>query len=119
MAYHQVEFRDLYAGIDAKVSARNGALSYTLNFAPGASPTWVTAGFTGAGKPALSTAGELKPGMNSSGWTVLAPVAYQEIDGKRLEIPANFTLDENGHVGLEVASYDRSKLLTMTLVIKG
>jgi hypothetical protein len=118
-AYQQVEFRNIYAGIDAKVSAKDGVLSYMLHFAPGSSPAWVAAAFTGAGKPGLATGGELKFGTDRSGWTVLAPVAYQESNGNKLEVPVNFTLDENGRAGLAVASFDRSKPLTVGIVIKG
>lgn len=113
--YVRVEYRHIYPGIDMVVYGKQWRLHLDFILAPDTDPQRITLAFEGAGKPSTDVEGNLN--LLAGEWQIKQnkPFFYQQINGKRLEIPGHYVLKENGHIGLQAASFDRSKPLIIAL----
>lgn len=118
-----LRYAEIAAGVDMVFHGRDGRLEYDLEVQPGADFSSVTLGADGPMRFALQPDGsvELRGANGSSCGTgamhLLAPVAYQEIDGRRQEVAAAFTIDERGRLGFDVPQYDHRRALTIDPVV--
>ena len=62
--------------------------------------------FGGTERVSIDDKGSLVVATPFGDWIDGAPVAFQEIDGKRIPVPSHYTLDAEGVVGFWVGSYD-------------
>ena len=108
--YARARYPNVYPGIDAVFYEKNGHLEYDLVVAPGADPDRVRLSFPGAESVKLDSTGGLVIGIAGGEVRQARPVAYQMIDGKRVEAESNFTL-ENRLVKFAVGRYDRRAAL--------
>jgi hypothetical protein len=113
--YARVEYRQIYPGIDMVVYGKSWRLNLDFVLAPDTDPQRITLAFEGAGKFSTDAAGNLN--LFTGDWQIkqIKPIFYQQINGQRLEIPGYYVLKENGHIGLQAASFDRSKPLIIAL----
>ena len=113
--YGRVEYRHIYPGIDMVVYGKQWRLHLDFILAPDTDPQRITLAFEGTGKPSTDVEGNLN--LLTGEWQIkqIKPFFYQQINGKRLEIPGHYVLKENGHIGLQAASFDRSKPLIIAL----
>jgi N-acetylneuraminic acid mutarotase len=125
--YAGIGYHDLYAGIDLNYSGTGGDLKGTYTVAAGADPSqirWRYDGAKGTTKAqsvatTLDTAGNLQIELNSalntphSTLTEHAPLAWQEIDGKRVAVSVSYRLNADGTIGFELGAYDHAKPLTI------
>jgi hypothetical protein len=111
--YGRVVDQGVYQGIDLAFHGAQGELEYDFIVAPGADPRTIRLAFDGAASQTLDTTGALV--LHSPGGDVVEkePVAYQEIGGGRVAMPARFVLRDDGTVGFAVGQYDK----TVPLVI--
>lgn len=119
----RLRYEQISPGVDVLFHGQDGRLEYDVEVAPGAQFSSVafepSAGMSFAVQPDGSA--ELKVGAGShcgaAGIQLLAPVAYQEIEGRRQEIRAAFRVDERGRLGFVVPQYDHSRVLTIDPVV--
>lgn len=107
-AYSGLTYHGLYPGIDLSYSGTEGQLKGTYNIAPGADVSTIHWHYNSSATVAVDQAnGDLKVFVNDE--VVLreqAPVAWQEIDGRRVPVSAAYALASNGRVGFTVGAYN-------------
>jgi hypothetical protein len=91
--YAKVEYEAVYPGVDLVYHGTQGSLEYDFVVAPGADPKQIRLSFAGAEKTELAPSGNLVLHTPTGALTQHKPVAYQVIDGRRVEVPATFALD--------------------------
>ncbi|MGA7733178.1 MAG: SBBP repeat-containing protein, partial [Chloroflexia bacterium] len=110
--FSQITYRDLYNGIDLTYSGEQGRLKGTYTVAPGANPLTIAWRYEGTSAPATDEQGNLIITLNSvlssqsSVLTEAAPVAWQEIEGERVNVPVGYTIRTDGSVSFNIGAYD-------------
>jgi hypothetical protein len=114
-AFAGISYQELYPGIDLHYTVYDGSLKSTFNIAPGADPAHVRWQYKGASAIAIDeTSGDLFVSLPDQTRLVeQAPVAWQEIDGRRVSVPVAFELAAGRSIGFVLGSYD----LSLPLVI--
>lgn len=112
--YAALVYRELYPGVDLRYDGRDGALKGTYTVAPGADPARIRWRYEGAEALALDAAtGDLRVSVPGGQDLVeRAPVAWQELGGRRVPVAARFTL-EAGEAGFALGAYDRAHPLVI------
>jgi hypothetical protein len=115
--YGEVEYQNVYRGINLIYYGNQRQLEYDFVVAPGASPGSIQLAFTGAAGTTLDSSGDLV--LHTSGGDVIehAPVIYQDSSGVRQAVSGHYVLEPNGQVGFEVGSYDPAKPLVIDPVL--
>lgn len=115
--YAQVQYDEIYTGIDLLYYGNQGQLEYDFEVAPGADPGTIQLRFTGADHIALNQQGDLLLQIRDEQLTVQKPVLYQSINGERQEISGSFVVHENGTVKFDVGGYDQNQPLIIDPVL--
>jgi len=114
--YGRVVYHDLYPGIDLAYDGTQGQVEDTYTIAPGADPGAISLGVTGA--TAVRLDGDRLVLDTAQGPVIeQAPVAYQDIDGQRQDVPARYTLDSADHAGFALGAYDHTLPVTIDPVL--
>ena len=113
--YARVRYSQVYPGIDLVYYGHQGQLEYDFEVAPGADPRRIELSFAGSRRPQLDS-GDLKIATDAGAVRLQAPHVYQEIAGRRHDVPARFTLAGN-QVRFELEDYDRSRKLIIDPVL--
>jgi hypothetical protein len=111
-SHGRVRYESVYPGIDLVYYGTQGKLEYDFVVAPGADASRIGVVFSGA-KPAITAAGELSVSADDVQLAYHLPVAYQEIEGRRVTVEARYVVAESGSVHFALGNYDR----TLPLVI--
>jgi len=109
----QVRFDDVYPATDLVYHGTGGELEYDFVLAPGADPTVPEMLFTGIDSLRIDEQGDLLLATPAGELRQSRPVAFQEIDGRRVDVPAEFERREGGAVGFRVDAYDDALPLTI------
>jgi photosystem II stability/assembly factor-like uncharacterized protein len=112
-AYHDVIYRGVWSGVDARIRSEAGALKYEFVVQPGASPSAVRLRYAGADEVTLDSAGSLVIQTPVGPVTEPAPVTYQIVRGHRVVVPSQFAIAGDGEVRFEVERYDTSRPLVI------
>src|SRR5262249_23368291 len=83
--YSTVVYRDLWPGIDLVYGDGGNRLKYAFHVKPGADPAQIRFAYRGATAVVLDR-GRLEVSTPLGGFTDDRPYAYQEVDGRRVEI---------------------------------
>lgn len=103
-AYAEVQWKALYPGIQARMYSNAEGLKYDFMLEAGANPALIKMHYEGVEKVTLKKA-ELHL-LTSVGTLVeKAPLAWQEIDGKKVDVPCTFNLKDNV-VGFSLGKYN-------------
>jgi hypothetical protein len=112
--YSRLAYRDLWPGIDLVYSGAADRLKYELIVRPGADPSRARFTYTGATDVSLGKDGRLEITTPLGSFRDDAPDAFQEKDGKRMDVPAAFVVEEGGGegrswtYGFDLGEYDPS-----------
>lgn len=104
--YGRIQYSSVYPGIDLIYYGNQQQLEYDLVVAPKADPKKIKLKFGGTHKLTVTPEGELKLGDPSNGMTFLKPFAYQDIDGKRHPVEAEYLLAANNQASFKLGKYD-------------
>src|SRR4029078_5271368 len=98
--YSGINYDGLYTGVTLKYEGAQGLLKGTYMVATGADPDQIRWQYTGAARPRLDASGNLLVGGQDSSalLTEQAPVAWQEISGKKTAVDARYLLAPDGSV---------------------
>jgi hypothetical protein len=115
--YGQVEYKDIYEGIDLLYHGNQQQLEYDFQVAPGADASAIRLAFHGVRAVTIDAQGNLV--LHTPGGDVVeqAPVLYQEIDGVRHAVSGHYVLEGHDRVGFAVGPYDHSHSLTIDPVL--
>lgn len=116
--YGRVRYRGIYPGIDEVYYGNQRQLETDFVAAPGSHPENIFLRVGGASKLTLDEYGNVAIANESGNLTLRRPVAYQQIDGTRREVAANFVLRGPDAIGITVGTYDSSKPLIIDPVIE-
>jgi hypothetical protein len=111
--YGEVEYQNVYRGVDALYSGNQGQLETTFVVHPGASPGVIQMQVQGAQGLSLDAQGNLV--LHTTGGDVMeqAPIAYQEINGVRQSVSSRYVLEGDNTIGFQVGTYDPSQTLVI------
>lgn len=122
--YAGIVYDELYPGIDLHYEGQSAALKGTYTVAPGADPAAIRWRYDRAAQMTVDQAGDLQIAIPSPEQgrgqpdrgedvtlTESAPVAWQEVAGKRSPVTVSYTIHANGSVGFRVGTYDRTRPL--------
>ena len=115
--YGQVEYQNLYPGVDLVFYGNQRQLEYDYVVAPGTDPGVIKLAFDGAESMTIDGQGNLV--LHTSAGDVLedAPVVYQESGGVRQPVSGQFVLEGDGQVGFAVGAYDHTQPLVIDPVL--
>jgi hypothetical protein len=117
--YSDIQYADLYPGVSLAYGGDGAPLKGTYTVAPGADPGLIRWRYEG-GRAKLDDRGRLqiRGGDDAATLTEDAPIAWQDIDGRRAAVAARYVLAADGSVGFELGDYDRTRPLTIDPVIE-
>ncbi len=110
--YGQLNYDQLYKGIDLKIWGNRQKLKYEYHVAPGADPSQIHMAFHGIEKITLEPSGDLHIHTTAGKVVDYAPIAFQIIDGKKVNVDVTYNLIDDLSYGFSINSkYDKSKPL--------
>jgi hypothetical protein len=109
--YGKVKYEGVYSGIDLVYYGNQRQLEYDFIVGPGASPRPIAFEVHGAKWIRRDAHGDLvfKMGDDEIRWR--KPMVYQERNGGRQVVAANYVVTSNRRVGFEIGRYDPSRTL--------
>ncbi|MFN6944836.1 MAG: gliding motility-associated C-terminal domain-containing protein, partial [Cytophagaceae bacterium] len=93
-AYSALQYKNLYGSIDMDIFEAGGTLKYEFSIAPGGNPMEIQMSYEGADSVFIKN-GEFHVVTSIHSYKEKKPYAYQEINGKRVEVPCLFKLLSN------------------------
>jgi hypothetical protein len=115
--FGQVQYEDIYPGIDLVYHGTKGQLEYDFVVHPGAASKVIAIEFTGAKHIKVNLKGELVLEAETGQICFHKPVAYQQDNGNRRFIHAHYLLIGKDHVSFAVGAYDPKKTLIIDPVL--
>jgi YD repeat-containing protein len=117
--YGGIVYQGVYTGIDVRFDGADGQLKSTYIVAPGADPAQIRWRYEGTDPAQLDQHGNLRmtvaqsANRSSSGGappalTEHAPIAWQVIDGGRVDVPIRYTVAADGTISFTLGAYDRA-----------
>ena len=124
--YETANLGEVYEGIDLKLKAYGDNVEKLFTVRPDADPETIRLKLSGAKALKINKYGQLEVRTKLGAVKFTRPVAYQEIDGKRVEVPVSYRiqkpearkqktepLNPQLEYGFKVASYNKSKDLVI------
>lgn len=115
--HRRVKYTSLYPGVDLLYYGNQQQLEYDLVVAPHADPKQIKLSFKGANKIKLSKNGNLIVSTPLGDLAYHKPVAYQDIEGHRTKVEANYLLAQNGQVSFRLGKYDNEHPLVIDPIV--
>jgi hypothetical protein len=115
--FSRVRCQDVYPGIAVVYYGNQGRLESDFVVAPGADPRPIALRIEGANSYKLDSNGDLVMTTPAGEVSLQHPYAYQEIDGARHEVTANYVPSDDGLFGVNVGSYDTQHALVIDPVV--
>ena len=96
----------LYPGITHFYRSEDGGLKSELRVQPGGDPSRIRMSYSGVESLAIDADGTLVARAVDGEWRESAPVVFQLVDGRRLDVVSRFELLDDFQVGFELGDYD-------------
>lgn len=104
--FASVNYSNLYPGIDAVFYGSDGSVRYDFKIAKGSDPKLIKLHFRGVSGVAIDANGDLRVRTSEGDLWNRKPVAYQIIEGKRVEVSAEFSRLGKRTFGFKIGTYD-------------
>lgn len=114
--FGRVRYKEVYPGIDVVYYGNQRRLEYDFLLAPGADAKSIRLALDGARIIRLTNEGDLWIETAAGPLKHHKPVAWQDLDGKRVEVAASYRL-EGRQVGFRLGEYDRTKPLVIDPIL--
>jgi len=116
--FSRLVYHDVWPGIDLVYRGEVDHVKYAFVVRPGADPARIRLRYRGAERTVLTASGALRVETPAGAMEDAAPVAYQELDGRRVSVEAAWALGRSGGgdssaVGVRVGSHDPSLALVI------
>ncbi len=105
-SFSRIVYRDLWPGIDLVYNGTVNQLKYEFVVAPGVDPNRIRLQYRGATSVSTTDAGALRVETPEGSFEDAPPVAWQEIDGRRVSVAMAYAVAENGAFRFTVGEYD-------------
>lgn len=116
--FGRVRYRNVYDGIDLIYYGNHQRLEYDFVLAPHADPAKIQLLFTPLEGLTVDPTGDLLLHTHDGTIRQHAPVVYQIINDRWVDVTARYQLLEDGVVGFEIGAYDPAYQLTIDPVIE-
>jgi hypothetical protein len=97
-------YRGIYPKIDARFGFSGSRLKSEFVIAPGGDPGLARLRYTGLGPPHIDDRGGLTFFSERGEFREEAPTAFQRKGSTRIQVPARFTVTDDGAIGFELGS---------------
>src|SRR5260370_437852 len=108
--FSQVRFAGIYPGVDLLYKGDGPRLEYDFAVSPYADPAVISMVFPGA-EVHIDDRGNFLVEQGDQALRFRAPVAYQESDNGRIEVPVQFAVPRRRQIRFRLGPYDRAKTL--------
>ncbi len=115
--YAKVKYSEVYPGIDLEYYGNKGRLEYDFIVSPGSEPEVISLQFEGMDSITRNQKGELVLRTGLSEMIMQEPIAYQEREGIREQVPATYIFQSENQVGFSVGDYDKDIPLVIDPVL--
>jgi hypothetical protein len=115
--YRKVAERGVYSGIDLVYYGTQRQLEYDFVVSPGADPRVIQLAIDGRKKLHIDKQGELVARVAGGEVHLKKPVAYQEGNGGKQTVAANYVLRRDGGVAFQLGKYDKSRTLVIDPIL--
>ncbi len=115
--YAQVEYGEIYPGVDLLYYCNQRQLEHDFVVAPGADPRTITLGLEGADKVSIAADGDLVLDTDAGEVRLQKPLVYQEAASGRQEIAGWYRLKNTNQISFDVAAYDSTRPLVIDPVL--
>lgn len=113
-AFGKLRQTEVYPGIDMVYYGKGQALEYDFELAPGADPSQIRMRFAGADNVRLGPQGQVILELGDRQITQNPPVVYQRrAEREVVQVPSSYAMNEDGSIGLTLASYDTGRPLVV------
>ncbi|GAB2767228.1 hypothetical protein GCM10027275_06900 [Rhabdobacter roseus] len=112
-AFGEVLYKNLYPGIDLRIYAYQFTLKYEFIVQPGADASRIKLAYEGASNLSLNEHGQAVVKTSVGEFKEAKPYSFQEIDGRTLEVPSRFTLEDKVLRFTLPADYNHAHPLTI------
>jgi hypothetical protein len=109
--YARVSYQDVYPGINLAFHGAQRQVEFDFVVAAGANPAPIGFHFTGAQRIKTDDSGNLVVSSAAGDVLLHKPVAYQDQNGARQPVNAQFVLEANNQVSFELGNYDHNREL--------
>ena len=116
--YEGIALGEVAPGVELELRAAGRNVEKLFRVAPGADASRIRVRLDGAERLAIGPGGSLIAGTGLGDVEFTAPLAYQERDGQRTEIPVRYVLDTADRYSFAVGAYDPSLPLTIDPLIR-
>ena len=116
-SFAEVEYRNVYPGVDLVYYGNQRQLEYDFIVAPGASHSVIGFRLVGASRVSLDRDGNLIVTTASGQLVHRAPLVYQEKNGGRQHVKARYVIGRNGRIGFRIGRYDKRLPLVIDPVL--
>ena len=116
--YEGLIYRELYNGIDLQYNSEDSQLKSEFIVDPGADPNQIRLDYAGAEDIVIRQDGALVIQTAFGELVENAPIVYQDINGERIYIEAQYILEDNDTVIFEINDYDTNYVLTIDPTIE-
>ena len=116
-SFEQIEYKNIYDGIDLVYYGNQSELEYDFKVAPGADPKTVGLRFVGADDLRVERDGSLLVRIDDEEIRQHKPLVYQESFGVRTMVSADYLLKRGGAVGFRIGEYDPGLPLVIDPVV--
>lgn len=115
--YGQVRFDEVYPGVDVVYYGNQRQLEHDFIVKPGADPKRVKLEFGGADALWVDDDGNLAVSTPTGTLGLQKPLVYQEIEGARKRVDAEYLLADSGTVSFRLGAYDTDRPLVIDPVL--
>lgn len=105
--FDTVSLGEVFDQIEVTLRAYGSNVEKVFTVAPGGDPSLIAVQLQGADGISVNTEGQLLIHTGLGEVKLTAPVAYQEIDGQRVDVPVNYRVDGDRY-GFTVGAYDKT-----------
>jgi hypothetical protein len=116
-SYARVKYAAIYPGVDLVFYGNQRRLEYDFVVSPGADPKSIALRVGGSSGLRLDAQGNLQMGVSGGEVELLKPYAYQERNGTREAVAAEFALADGNRVTFGVGKYDHQRALIVDPVL--
>ncbi|WP_374008259.1 hypothetical protein [Delftia lacustris] len=112
--YHNVQLGQAWPGIEVELAARGSNVEKLFHVKPHADAQRIQVRLAGAQSLRLGEGGELIAQTGHGDVAYTAPIAFQEVGGKRIDVPVKYALNKAGDgYGFALGEYDRTRALVI------
>jgi len=111
--WDSINLGEVYPGIRVSLQASGNNVEKLFHVAPGADARLIDIAIDGVNGATINPDKQLILKTSLGDIVFTAPIAYQQVDGKRRPVEVAYALNENGHYGFSLGDYDNSRELVI------